>query len=189
MTFRFLQVWCECWLARWAGRFTGLGVVGAIAAAGLVAPAPVGAATQAQPHPWAVRAAEAAALGSVSGKAPAVKGIEQGKVTLSNRGFVYTAPFAADGAFRFASVEAGTYALTTEIPGYNLTKTVSVEVAAGAAVSVPDLAIETYTAANNAYRRQEGVRLCRLPFRDDCSRRYRLRTLMAAILGKPQTGM
>jgi hypothetical protein len=138
-------------LARWADRFAGLGMVGAIAAAGLVAPAPVGAATQAQPHPWAVRAVEAEALGSVSGKAPAVKAIEQGKVTLSNRGFVYTASFAADGAFRFPSVEAGTYALTTEITGYNLTKTVSVEVAAGAAVSVPDLAIETYTAANNTY--------------------------------------
>jgi hypothetical protein len=138
-------------LARWADRFAGLGVMGAIAAAGLVAPAPVGAATQAQPHPWAVRAVEAEALGSVSGKAPAVKAIEQGKVTLSNRGFVYTASFAADGAFRFPSVEAGTYALTTEITGYNLTKTVSVEVAAGAAVSVPDLAIETYTVANNTY--------------------------------------
>jgi hypothetical protein len=138
-------------LARWADRFAGLGVMGRIAAAGLVAPALVSAATQAQPHPWAVRAVEAAALGSVSGKAPAVKGIDQGRVTLSNRGFVYTASFAADGAFRFPSVEAGTYALTTEITGYNLTKTVSVEVAAGAAVSVPDLAIETYTVANNTY--------------------------------------
>lgn len=121
--------------------------------AGLVALAPASlvGSTTAQPHPWAVRVVEAAALGSVSGKAPAVKGIDQGRVTLSNRGYVYTAAFGGDGSFRFPSVEAGTYALTTEIPGYNLTKTVSVEVAAGAVVSVPDLAIETYTAANNTY--------------------------------------
>ncbi len=130
-------------VAAWAIRFAALGVLvmGGAARAGAAS----------QPHPWAVRTSAAAALGSVSGKAPAVKAIEQGRVTLSNRSYVYTAAFAADGAFRFPGVEAGTYALTAEIPGYNLTKTVSVAVAAGASVSVPDLAIEAYTVANNTY--------------------------------------
>ena len=109
------------------------------------------AANEEQPHPWAVRAAAATALSAVSGKAPAVQGIERGRVTLSNRSYVYTASFAADGAYRFPGVEAGTYALTTEISGYNLTKTVSVHVAAGSSVTVPDLAIETYTVANDTY--------------------------------------
>ena len=126
-------------------------VAGAWAAMGGAGSTVARAASSEQPHPWAVRAAAAAALGSVSGKAPAVKAIEQGRVTLSNRSYVYTARLAGDGAYQFPGVEAGTYALTADIPGYNLTKTVSVEVAAGASVSVPDLAIETYTVANNTY--------------------------------------
>ena len=134
---------------RWRGLGRAMAMVAVAAGCGVGTNA-TRAATGGEPHPWAVRTA-AAALGSVSGKAPAVKGIEQGKVTLSNRSYIYTASFAADGTYRFPAVEEGIYALTADIPGYNLTKTVSVEFTAGATVSVPDLPIETYTVANNTY--------------------------------------
>ena len=85
---------------------------------------------------------------TVTGKAPVVA---TGQVTLSNRGYVYTATFDSNGNYKFPSVEAGVYALKAEVTGYNQAKAISVDVTKADTVNVTDLVLEKYTEAVNSY--------------------------------------
>ena len=85
---------------------------------------------------------------TVTGKAPIVA---TGQVTLSNRGYVYTATFDSNGNYKFPSVEAGVYALKAEVTGYNQAKAISVDVTKADTVNVTDLVLEKYTEAVNSY--------------------------------------
>jgi hypothetical protein len=87
----------------------------------------------------------------ISGKAPVVTGIASGLITISNRNNIYTAPIDGSGNYRFQDVASGLYALKSEIPGYNLVNTVSVDTTVAASVTVPELAIEKYISGANNY--------------------------------------
>ncbi len=97
---------------------------------------------------FAVQSISAAVI--VTGKAPVVSGISTGVVTLSNRNYVYTAHFDANGNYRFDAVEPGIYSLKADVNGYNQVGTISVDATVN--VTVPDLAIDRYSASAGTYQ-------------------------------------
>ncbi|MCX6943602.1 MAG: immunoglobulin domain-containing protein [Opitutales bacterium] len=97
---------------------------------------------------FAVQSISAAVI--VTGKAPVVSGISTGVVTLSNRNYVYTAHFDANGTYRFDAVEPGIYSLKADVNGYNQVGTISVDATVN--VTVPDLAIDRYSASAGTYQ-------------------------------------
>ena len=88
---------------------------------------------------------------TITGKVAAVTGIATGQVTLSNRGYVYTATFDSSGNYKFSSVEAGLYTLKTEVTGYNQASTISVDATNASEVTVPDIVLEKYTESAGSY--------------------------------------
>jgi len=100
---------------------------------------------------WILLLSVAADAATVTGKAPVVPGITSGQVILSNRNYVYTVNLDASGNYRFLSVEAGVYALKAEVTGYNQVGSVSVDATKADSVSVPDLALDKYSAAAGTY--------------------------------------
>ena len=88
---------------------------------------------------------------TITGKVAAVTGSATGQVTLSNRGYVYTATFDSSGNYKFFSVEAGLYTLKTEVTGYNQASTISVDATNASEVTVPDIVLEKYTESAGSY--------------------------------------